>query len=40
LSVAQRNPVFATNGLAWDGSHFWVVDREENGFAQIELEGL
>jgi hypothetical protein len=40
IPAENRNPIFATSGLAWDGGHFWVFDRETNTFAQLELEGL
>jgi hypothetical protein len=26
--------------LGWDGSHFWVYDREKRSFVQLELEGI
>ena len=36
----QRNPVFQTSGLAWDGSNFWVIDKETQTICKIQLGGL
>ncbi len=36
----HRNPVFAPWGLAWDGSHFWTVDKETWMIVKLQLEGL
>jgi hypothetical protein len=36
----HRNPVFAPQGLAWDGANFWVVDQETHTIAKLQLEGL
>jgi len=36
----DRNPVFSTEGLAWDGANFWVVDLETDTIAKLQLEGL
>ena len=36
----HRNPIFATQGLAWDGFHCWVFDHETRCFCNLELDGL
>ena len=36
----NRNPVFSSTGLAWDGANFWVVDIETRSYTKIKLEGM
>jgi len=36
----NRNPIYASKGLAWDGSYFWVYDTGTDTFAKLQLEGL
>jgi hypothetical protein len=42
LSTVQenRNPIFASICLAWDGEFFWVLDVETATLAKIKLEGM
>ncbi len=35
----KHNPVFSSNGLAWDGANFWVVDIETRTIAKLQLSG-
>ena len=35
----QHNPIFSSNGLAWDGANFWVVDNEARSIAKLQLSG-
>jgi hypothetical protein len=36
----NRNPIFRSTGLTWDGANFWVIDYETQTFAKIKLEGM
>ncbi len=36
----NRNPIFSSICLTWDGANFWVVDSETQTFAKIKLEGM
>jgi hypothetical protein len=36
----DRNPVFSSTCLAWDGANFWVIDYETQTFAKLTLEGM
>ena len=36
----NRNPIFSSACLTWDGANFWVVDYETQTFAKIKLEGM
>ena len=36
----NRNPVYSSTGLAWDGSNFWVFDDETQTFAKLKLDGM
>jgi hypothetical protein len=35
----SHNPVFDSNGLAWDGANFWVIDNETQTIAKLQLSG-
>ena len=36
----HQNVVFSPERLAWDGAHFWVVDRDTHSVVKLKLEGL
>ena len=40
IIAEERNPVFQTHGLAWDGQYFWVIDWEHHTICKIQLGGL
>jgi hypothetical protein len=35
----SHNPVFYSNGLAWDGANFWVIDNETQSIVKLQLSG-
>ena len=35
-----HNPIFSPEGLAWDGSHFSLIDNDSNSIAKLELGSL
>jgi hypothetical protein len=40
IEEQHRNPIFAPQGLVWDGANFWVIDQETRTIAKLQLEGM